>query len=269
MRFRVESFLEIDGSLRVFELSINLVETRPPLRELLLEPSQLLHLDQDLVVRGRSSAHAGRSVVHVSVVRDALHANRRVVRTLFRNVLVRSDEDVPKHVLERSGHLFVVPDQVEREFRPVSFGRGDPVPVGDRRLQVRDGQQDRLGLDRFRLDERRHRAVVFDGDVVQSSTGSNLERRRSGRVGLVEFDQTRDRSVDRGSIEVRVRIVGSEIGARDFVALGVTSLAKANIRQSAPNGFAEDRAGRTRLTWSNCPISSSLLCVNSASCASS
>lgn len=112
MSLRIECLLEVDGSLRVFKLTVDLLETRSPLREFLFEPPQLLNLDEDLVVRSRSSTHSRRSIVYISIVRDTLHADGWVIRASFRDVLVRCDKDVSKDVFERFRNLLVVADQV-------------------------------------------------------------------------------------------------------------------------------------------------------------
>jgi len=113
------------------------------------------------------------------------------------------------------------------------FGCCDSVWIGDFSLDVRDREKSHLGLNRLRFDEGCNDRIIFDGNVVEATSSCDFESGSSGRIGFVEFDETGNRSVDSRAVEVRVRIVGSEVGARDFVTFRVPFLWQGGINISS------------------------------------
>lgn len=104
------------------------------------------------------------------------------------------------------------------------LGCCDSVAIGNGSLEVRNGKKDRLRLDRFSFDEGGNDRIISNGDIVEATSGSDLEGGRSGRIRFVEFDETCDRAIDGGTVEVRIRVVGAEVGSRYLVALRISSL---------------------------------------------
>lgn len=224
MRLLVERLLEVNRTLRMLQLDLELLESLAVHVQLLLDLAQLLHLDEDAFACRVAAAQFRRRVVDVALVRHAAHADSRVVGAALRDRLVRRDEDVAEDRLHRSSRSLVKLDEVERELGAVLASSRDARLVGNVDLQRIDGQEVCPGLDGPRLDERRDRRIVPDSNVVQRAAGGVLERSRGSSVRLGQLDEAGNRAVDGGPVEAGVRVVGAEVGADDLAALELSSL---------------------------------------------
>lgn len=224
MSLGVERFLEVHRSLRLLQPLLQVFDGEPLLVEVVLDAPELLDLDEDLLRRRETTGELGRGVVDVSVVRHAAHPDCRVVGAALGDRLGGRDEDVAEDVFESASRSLVVLDEVEGEFSSMLSGGGDATVVGLVDLQRRDGEEDRLGLDRFGLDEGGDGLGVADGDVIESTTGSDLEGSSGGGVRFGKVDEAGESAEDGGAVKPGVGVVGAEVDSRDFATLVLTAL---------------------------------------------